>query len=463
MALQLPHIAPDEMTDVHHLLFALKHEGVEASVIDAYLGKVPRGEIELALSTRLQEQPTSKYVRILWFLYEWLTGRKLPVDDLKPINYVPVLGASFYYTGEGRRVTRQRVIDNLLGDQRFCPFVRKTDELTRRSVEPLEREIRQVLEKYDPDLLHRAATYLYTKETLSSFAIERETPSSSRLERFMAVLQNTGNVSDLDEPALTRLQAAIVDPRFAQAGFRRAQNYVGESIGLRYQTVHFIPPRPSDLPDLMKGWRWVSQALSTSSVVDPVVAAAVVAFSFVYLHPFQDGNGRIHRLLIHHVLGRRRVTPNDFIVPVSAVMLARRAEYDEVLESFSKPLLELIDRELDEDGSLTVTNETARHYRYLDLTEHATALYRWLESAVSDELVRELDFLVGLRSAKREIADIVDLPDRLGDLLVKCLLQNGGKLSKTKREGHFDMLTDDEVSKIEEIVARQLPNRVSLD
>jgi Fic family protein len=37
--------------------------------------------------------------------------------------------------------------------------------------------------------------------------------------------------------------------------------------------------------------------------------AAATAFGFVYVHPFQDGNGRIHRCLVHHVLAERKFTP----------------------------------------------------------------------------------------------------------------------------------------------------------
>ena len=45
--------------------------------------------------------------------------------------------------------------------------------------------------------------------------------------------------------------------------------------------------------------------------VAPVVHAAAIAFGFVFVHPFEDANGRIHRFLIHNILARSRFTPPD--------------------------------------------------------------------------------------------------------------------------------------------------------
>ena len=56
----------------------------------------------------------------------------------------------------------------------------------------------------------------------------------------------------------------------------------------------------------------------THKRIDPVVAAAVSAFAFVFIHPFADGNGRIHRFLVHHVLAKCGYGPPGGILPVSA-------------------------------------------------------------------------------------------------------------------------------------------------
>ena len=68
-------------------------------------------------------------------------------------------------------------------------------------------------------------------------------------------------------------------------------------------------------------------------------------------------------------------TPIGLIFPISAAMLNNLEAYDAALESFSKPLLQLIDYTLDENGQMTVNNLTSLYYRYPDMTEIAEALF----------------------------------------------------------------------------------------
>jgi len=48
------------------------------------------------------------------------------------------------------------------------------------------------------------------------------------------------------------------------------------------------------------------------------------------------------------------------------------------------------------------------------------------------------------------INEYTSLPDTKVDLLIKFLDQNGGKLSKKKKEKHFEELGDQEINIIEE-------------
>lgn len=58
----------------------------------------------------------------------------------------------------------------------------------------------------------------------------------------------------------------------------------------------------------------------------------------------------------------------------------------------------------------------------------------------------------GFDRALAAVKGIVDMPDRRLALLARLCLQNGGRLSRTKRERHFPALTDEQVGRIEEAV-----------
>ena len=47
------------------------------------------------------------------------------------------------------------------------------------------------------------------------------------------------------------------------------------------------------------------------------------------------------------------------------------------------------------------------------------------------------------------IKNYIDMPDKLVDLLIRFLIQNGGELSKRAREKEFKKLTDREIQAIE--------------
>ena len=40
-----------------------------------------------------------------------------------------------------------------------------------------------------------------------------------------------------------------------------------------------------------------------------VLAAPEIAFGFVFIHPYADGNDRIHRYLIHRILSKMQIAP----------------------------------------------------------------------------------------------------------------------------------------------------------
>mgnify|MGYP006883641348 CR=1 FL=1 len=112
----------------------------------------------------------------------------------------------------------------------------------------------------------------------------------------------------------------------------------------------------------------------------------------------------------------------------------------------------LVDYSLDKEGSMTVHNDTARWYRYIDMTPQVEALFKFIDQTIEEELPRELAFLASYDETKKAIQEIVDMPDRLIDLFIRFCLQNNGRLSAQKRKSHFDFLSDEEIAHIEQAV-----------
>jgi hypothetical protein len=166
-----------------------------------------------------------------------------------------------------------------------------------------------------------------------------------------------------------------------------------------------------------------------------------------------DGNGRLHRYLIHHVLAERGFNPPGVVFPVSAAILHRIDDYRRTLETYSARLLPLIEWRPTDEGNVQVLNDTADFYRFFDATPHAEFLYQCVERTIDVDLPAEAKYLKAYDGFQRALANIVDIPDRTADLLFSFLRQNNGMLSKRGRDKEFEKLREDEIAQIESAYA----------
>lgn len=431
-----------------HLEFALRYEGINLEGLALLFPKMGPDVV----ASWLKESPTSKYARRAGFLYEFLTGATLPVDDLQQGNYVPLLEPDEYFVAAPIREKRFRVDNNLPGTKAFCPLVRRTKLLAEIESRDLKAEVAKDLSQYDADLLTRAANYLYIKETQSSYEIEREKPSQNRIQRFADLLRKqSDDKQPLTEDFFVGLQNQIIDERFREGAYRGRQNWIGESA--TYRLPDFIPPRPDDVPDLMEGLaQYANRHLGKPEAIEPIALTAAISFGFVFIHPFMDGNGRMHRFLIHKILSSQEFTPKGFVLPVSAVMLANLQEYGQALAAFSKVVMSRTNFSLD-TPDIPANGNDAIHFRYFDATRQAEFLAKALVRTVEHDLEKEIRFLIAYDKAAKELNDVFDWPKGDLSLFIGMLHQNKGKLSKRKKDSKFAYLKDEEIQKFEEIFA----------
>jgi hypothetical protein len=187
--------------------------------------------------------------------------------------------------------------------------------------------------------------------------------------------------------------------------------------------------------------------------LDPVVAAAALAFGFVYIHPFADGNGRLHRWLIHHVSANAGFNPPALVFPISTAILRQLEKYLAVLQSYSGLLLNFIEWKPAAEGNVQVLNDTAVYYRYFDATAHVEFLYECVEQTVEHDLPDEVAHLQVYDRFSRAVQNIVDMPNQKIDLLWHFLRQVKGVLSKRARTNEFSALSEVEVQQVEKLYA----------
>jgi hypothetical protein len=435
----------DQFAD--QLSFALRHEPIDLLILKRAFDAVPKAVLE----TFIKSAPSGTQTRRAWFFYEMLTGQILDIEDAPNVTAVDALDAKAYFTGKARLSRRHRVRDNLLGNGAYCPVIRRTPLLEEFAALGLAERAAETVGRTGRHLVTRAASFLLLADSRASFEIEGERAPRNRLERWgRAILQAGKKELTLDE--IVRLHSVLIeDTRFVFPGLRPDGVFLGERDHIGDPLPEFIGARPEDLDDLCAGMLAANNRMRDDAL-DPILQAAATAFGFIYIHPFQDGNGRVHRCLIHHVLAERGYTPPGMVFPVSSVMLDRINEYRTILQRHSGPLMDFIEWRATAERNVEVSNDTGNLYRYFDCTEAAEFLYACVRRTVEHDLPREIDYIRRHDEAMIRITDRIEMPDRLAQNLILFIRQNNGSLSKRRREKEFAALTDDEVQSLENIV-----------
>ncbi|RRA95580.1 Fic family protein [Paenimyroides viscosum] len=443
-----PKYAPAEDSITAHLEFALKYDDLNLDLIQAVFSSMDKDE----LRSYILNNPSGRYSRRIGFLYEWLTGELLEAEFEVNGNYIDLLDSSKYITGTIQKNSRWRINDNLLGGVDFCPVIRRNASIIELLQMDFRKEVDNLKAEYPPEIFNRATQYLYRKETKSSYEIESEKPTPDRMNRFVNLLYEAGKEPAdkvLEEQYLTVLQNAIVDPRYKQNGYRDFQNYIGQSNYRLEEIYHYICPQPAMVHPMMSG---LALAEQKTRELSPVIRAAIVSFGFVFIHPFLDGNGRIHRFLIHDMLIRDGFVGKDVIIPVSAHMVNNLQAYDAVLEAYSKPLMKRIQFTKNDKGELVITNpeEVKAYFLYPDLTLQTAFLAQAIQETIRHDLSEELLFLDRYDEFKKELLQLIDMPDKRANEIIVFIHQNKGTFPN-RRKKHFSEITEEEFQEIERI------------
>ncbi|MGE4338852.1 MAG: Fic family protein [Pigmentiphaga sp.] len=250
----------------------------------------------------------------------------------------------------------------------------------------------------------------------------------------------------LDTESLATLQAAVLGDAALHLGIRQSPVFVGQT-AFHHQVLHYIAPEATLVDEMLAGLQAFERQTRGA---DPVARAAAVSFAFVYLHPLADGNGRVHRFLINHILAFDGAVPSHVIVPVSATISGSskgKAQYDDTLELFSKPLMRRYASDyrfgtarrcpdgVETNFEFLATSDAAHAWRYPDLTGQARYLSEVLRQTVEEEMAGEAILLRQFDQAVDNLKVVLEMPNQSASRIITSLKQQHWAVSnKLQRE-----------------------------
>ena len=199
------------------------------------------------------------------------------------------------------------------------PTLRREAQSTS-ALEGTYAPIEDVLAAESPDVspmgsdLHEVMNYVAAADVTFSWVQRHRRVAVPLLEEAQRILVNGTTADTLDAGKVRTTQVVIGSP----------SGRVEDARFIPMPPEHGIQPALRDLTD------WIN----TNEDHDPVIAAAMAHYQFETIHPFNDGNGRIGRMLIvlHLLVAGVLREP---LLTVSPWFEARRSEYQEHLSHVS--------------------------------------------------------------------------------------------------------------------------------
>lgn len=438
-------VAPAADADVlTHVLFALKHEGTDLQILSQVLPLITALDMQAAITST----SGGVYIRKACYLWEHFMQMKINLSKRVVGAVADLFNPKDYVTAVGVVHPVWRIHFNGLGTLDYCPVVRRTGAVQHLLEQDVLKQLDDFVANADKSVLDRAISWAYLSETEGTFSIENETPTPSKKDKFVQILQRAHDKQTITEEYLVELQNLTIDnPWDKAAEFRSDQNRLKNG-----RSVTYVPPAPQLSTALMGEFMAMANSVLKKKV-DPVVAAAVSSFGFVFIHPFMDGNGRISRFLFHKTLCDSGRLPHGALLPVSVAMKKHERDYLEALKSFSAPARQLWTVADFGDGHYAETfNGSEAIYRYWDATPCVEFGLKMAHEALEQHLVSEVQTLQLYDHIKAAVDEEFDVrSDHLSLLIFNCI-DNDGRVSKNLRKKLLHQIPEGLEGRIEQLV-----------
>jgi len=230
------------------------------------------------------------------------------------------------------------------------------------------------------------------------------------------------NGNDLSLKDILRLHAFVSDnllPKQKVGHLREGPVYIVDIIGRR-EIVKYIGPSPKQLLILLNDlFDWLRE---NKTALHPILAAGILHYEFVSIHPFSDGNGRVTRLLVKLLLD---LTGYDFrgALVLDKYYLANRLLY---YRSLNQAKHYQAQRKADLTnwlnffirGFYETAKDLEREISIVSISSNKSVI------RLSGEEIQILDFVKQMgKITSRDIADIIKGSERTIQRRIKALMR----------------------------------------
>jgi len=217
-----------------------------------------------------------------------------------------------------------------------------------------------------------------------------QAPDANEVQNYIDAMSH--GLARLGELPLTRRLFCEIHEKLLASGrgqhrspghFRRNQVWIGAE-GLGIESARFVPP---PVPEMKRAFDRLERFLNEPPQLPLLIRLALVHYQIEAIHPFEDGNGRIGRLLITLMLCKEGVLPLPLLY-LSAYFEKHRQEYYDLLLAVSRE--EAWDRWVAFflDGVVTQANDGIQ--RSIKLGELRDSYHRKLHGTRSTSLLLRL-------------------------------------------------------------------------
>ena len=256
----------------------------------------------------------------------WLAGRHEP--DLRGVTAAARRGGTFSYYLPARlaehdagswleRDVREAALEV---SGHVTTLSAQVDEATRQGIYPLLLRSESIASSRieQVNASSRDVSYAQLGEQLAHLRNDQALSVSRNVAATRAAIEQLAARDEWAVEDVERVHAAL-GVVGAAAGLREVDVWIGGRDKLR---ADYVAPPPGEVRDLVEDLlRYLD-----GSGEHPLLLAAVAHAQFESIHPFEDGNGRAGRALVHAVLERGGVVRSG-LLPVSPVIRSREREY----------------------------------------------------------------------------------------------------------------------------------------